>query len=238
MPLRNSDFSLEATEENLADGVARYIRDMFLNGEMLPGERIIETDIANRLGLSRGPVRDALKLLEKEGLVVIRPRKGTSVAKLTLDDVYEIYSLRAVLEGLAARILAEKRDPDAIARLESITNEMEASVDNYLDFAQKDLVFHELLCRLTGHKWLLKQWLSLKTFIWLFIRASQLLDTSRKDQVLDLHHAVLDTIRAGLPEAAELVARRHSEIIGEEIRLQWQKEGWTGKSLFQADEEA
>jgi DNA-binding GntR family transcriptional regulator len=90
-------------------------------------------------------------------------------------------------------------------------------------------------CQLTGHKWLYKQWLSLKTYIWLFIRASQLLDVSRKNHVHDLHHAILDTIRAGLPEAAEMVARRHSEIIGEEIRLQWQKEGWTGNSLFQDD---
>lgn len=235
MTNKNSDNSLEVNEENFADGAARYIRDMFLNGEILPGERIIEADIANRLGLSRGPVRDALKILEKEGLVVITPRKGTSVAELTLEAVYEIYSLRAVLEGLAASILAEKRDPEAIARLEEIADEMESSIDNYLAFAQKDLLFHELLCQLTGHKWLYKQWLSLKTYIWLFIRASQLLDVSRKKHVLDLHHAILDTIRAGLPEAAEMVTRHHSVIIGEEIRLQWQKEGWTGASLFQDD---
>jgi DNA-binding GntR family transcriptional regulator len=97
MANQNSDYSLEVNEENLADHSARYIRDMFLNGEILPGERIIEADIANHLGLSRGPVRDALKILEKEGLVVITPRKGASVAELTLEAVYEIYSLRAVL---------------------------------------------------------------------------------------------------------------------------------------------
>jgi DNA-binding FadR family transcriptional regulator len=113
---------------------------------------------------------------------------------------------------------------------------MEAAKDNYLEFAKLDLEFHETLCTLPGHYWLHKQWSSMKTYIWLFIRASQLLDAPGNEQVICLHYDIVEAIRAGLPKAAELVARRHSEIIGEEIRLAWQREGWQGSKLFHPDD--
>jgi len=228
--------ALQFSEANLAERTASVIREMFLNGELEPGQRIIEADLAEQLNLSRGPVRDAFKILEKEGVVRIVPRRGTFVAELTLEDVREVYLLRGVLEGLAARIIAENGDDVVIAELVEIMNNMVSSKDTFLEFAKHDLNFHETLCRLSGHRWLYKQWLSMKTYYWLFIRASQVLDAPGNEQVIRLHKDIIDTIKARLPEASELVTRRHSEIVGEEIRLRWQIEGWTGSALFPLDE--
>lgn len=219
-------------ETNLAAHAVRILRDMFLSGELEPGQRIIESEMAGRLHLSRGPVREALRMLEKEGVVRIVPRRGTFVAELSPEDIYEVYSLRAVIEGLAARILAERAGPDVVAELEECVVGMEASKDNLIEFAKLDLQFHERLCRLTGHTWLYKQWLTMKTYVWLFIRASQTLDAPGNQQMVDLHKDIVDAIRARLPESAELVARHHTEVRGEALRLHWKKEGWSNRALF------
>ena len=90
-------------KQSLAERVASILREMFLNGELLPGQRLIETEIAQQLDVSRGPVRDALKMLQEEGLVHIEPRKGTFMAKLAYEDLDDFYLLRGVIEGLGAR---------------------------------------------------------------------------------------------------------------------------------------
>ena len=87
---------------------------------LIPGQRLIETEIAEQLDVSRGPVRDALKMLQDEGVVRIEPRKGTFVARLCYEDLYELYLLRGVIEGLGARLLAEKGSPEQIQKLEDL----------------------------------------------------------------------------------------------------------------------
>ena len=104
--------------QSLAERVASTLREMFLNGDLKPGQRLIETDIAEQLQVSRGPVRDALKTLQDEGVVHIEPRKGTSIAILCYEDLNDIYLLRGVIEGLGARILAEEGTPDQIDQLQ------------------------------------------------------------------------------------------------------------------------
>jgi DNA-binding GntR family transcriptional regulator len=208
---------------SLAERVASTLREMFLNGDLKPGQRLIETDIAEQLQVSRGPVRDALKALQEEGIVHIEPRKGTFMAKLCYEDLNDIYLLRGAIEGLGARILAEEGTPEQIDQLEACLYNLRDSIDDLKRFAQYDLQFHELLCQLTGHKWLYKQWLSMKTYIWLFIQSSQALDTPGDPGMLTSHTEIFQAIEHKLPTLAEQAARRHTVLAGEQIRMLWEQ---------------
>ena len=126
-------------QQSLAERVAFSLREMFLNGDLIPGQRLIETEIAEQLDVSRGPVRDALKMLQDEGIVRIEPRKGTFVTKLCYEDLYDLYLLRGVIEGLGARLLAERGSPEQIQMLEDCLDELMASKNDLKKFGQLDL---------------------------------------------------------------------------------------------------
>lgn len=213
----------DGDRQSLAERVASALREMFLNGDLKPGQRLIETEIAEQLKVSRGPVRDALKALQEEGIVHIEPRKGTFLAKLCYEDLNDIYLLRGAIEGLGARILAEEGTPEQVDELESCLVSLRDSIHDLRKFAQYDLHFHELLCQLTGHKWLYKQWLSMKTYIWLFIQSSQALDTPGDPGMLASHTEIIQAIKHKLPTLAEQAARRHTVLAGEQIRLLWEQ---------------
>src|SRR6187549_1334353 len=100
---------------SLAEDAADRIREQILSGGYSQGEHLVEAKIADQLAISRGPVREAFKLLRAEGLLTEEPRRGTFVVSMTPDDVREIYGLRAALEGRAARLLARGRDTKALA---------------------------------------------------------------------------------------------------------------------------
>ena len=106
-------------------GVFDRLRRLILEGEYGPNERLVEEQLAERLGVSRTPIRQALTILEAEGLVEIAPNKGAMVCSFTIEDVWDIYDLRAVLEGHAARRAADRIDEGGLARLRSLAEDME-----------------------------------------------------------------------------------------------------------------
>jgi DNA-binding GntR family transcriptional regulator len=202
----------------LSHHVSAVVRDAILQGSFRPGEQLVESNIARQLNLSRGPVRDGLKLLEREGLVSIIPRRGAFVARLEKANVWEIASLRAIVEGLAARILAERKDEQAADQLATVLQEMAAAGDeNPVQFATLDLRFHEVLCQATGHKRLFQFWTNLRTQIWMFIRETRLGGLRPAGSTIEIHRAILDAIRAGDASEAERVARSHSELSGRQL---------------------
>jgi DNA-binding GntR family transcriptional regulator len=223
MPPRLSNNDHRTERQSLAERVTSTLRQHFLNGDYEPGQRLIETEIAEELQVSRGPVRDALKALQDEGIVHIEPRKGTFVAKLCLEDLVDIYLVRGALEGLGARILAEQATPEQIAQLETCLNDLWDSIHDLKRFAQLDLQFHELLCELTGNAWLYKQWTSMKTYIWLFIQSSQALDTPGHPGMMESHTEIFQAIRHRLPALADQAVQRHNTLAGEQIRMLWEE---------------
>ena len=104
---------------SLAEQVAEYLSDAILHRKYAPGQPIIEQEVADAFGLSRGPVREAFRILEKEGVVVINPRRSVHVTQLTLEEVAELFQIREVLFGLAARLCAERREKVDIAQVRS-----------------------------------------------------------------------------------------------------------------------
>jgi DNA-binding GntR family transcriptional regulator len=106
-------------------GVFERLRRLILEGQYGPNERLVEEQLAERLGVSRTPIRQALTMLEAEGLVEITPNRGAMVCSFAIEDVWGIYDLRAVLEGHATRRAAHRIDEDELARLRSLAEDME-----------------------------------------------------------------------------------------------------------------
>src|SRR5690348_4650757 len=139
--------------DTLAQSTAELLRERLLSGAFAPGERLVEAEIARQLGISRGPVREALARLRAEGLAYEEPRRGSFVAALSAEDVREIYELRAALETQAARLLIQRGDGAAFARLDGIVAGLRraAEEDDRAGFAALDAEFHEELCRSSGN---------------------------------------------------------------------------------------
>jgi DNA-binding GntR family transcriptional regulator len=138
--------------DTLAASATELLRERILSGAFLPGERLVEAEIARQLGTSRGPVREALAKLRAEGLVRDE-RRGAFVAELGAEDIREIYELRAALEERAARLIVLRRDREALDELAGLVEGLRraAAADDRERFAQLDFAFHEELTRLSGN---------------------------------------------------------------------------------------
>lgn len=139
------------------------------NGQVKPGERIREVDIAERLGLSRGTVREALLRLEQDGVVVSQPHRGTFIAPITVEDAAELFSLRRVLESFAVELAVPRITDEAIDDLEATARAMVAAAEkgDHAEHRRLDLEFHEQICLISGHRHLYKAWAALALKLWL-----------------------------------------------------------------------
>ena len=212
-PIENAD---------LVDQVYDRILNAIQEGALPPGERLVERDLAERLGVSRAPVRDALIRLEQGGLVASAGRRGREVSVLSANDAWEVYTLRAALEGMAARIAATVRDPDAVASLEAIVSEMrdKAQGTEIRTLAALDKRFHETMCRAAGNARLVRAWVAMSDQIRLLLQIdAQVADAQygEPSQLPDRHARLLDAVRAGDPDAAENAVRSHIDAVAERV---------------------
>jgi len=155
------------TKETLKDGVVESLRSAILNRKLRPGQRIPESQMASKLGVSRAPVREALALLQHEGLVH-RDQRGLAVAKLSRADVDEISSLRLTLETLAMREVIRSGTEADFELLEQNIQQTAETIEKG-EGGQRDLEFHELMIRAARHRRLLGAWLSLRSQILLLL---------------------------------------------------------------------
>lgn len=142
-----------AASENISGTIAKRVRDAILNGRLEPGQRIKEGQIAQELGVSRTPVREALMLLKSEGLVEVLPNRGARVRAYEADDLYEIYELRSVLESFAARKAAEnisERDIEALKASCAKFNRL-CKEGDVRGLIKENLFFHETIMNAAGN---------------------------------------------------------------------------------------
>jgi DNA-binding GntR family transcriptional regulator len=125
------------TYVNIQDSVVNGIRQMILNGHLKPGDRLRQDELANSFGVSTMPIREALRQLQAEGLVVFRPRRGATVVRFTVSDYEEIYLIREELETLACRWVAEDFSRIPIDRLELLLEEIETAETNQGDVQRR-----------------------------------------------------------------------------------------------------
>jgi DNA-binding GntR family transcriptional regulator len=209
--------------ESLQDAVARIIVEALITGELKPGDRINETELAQKAGISRGPVREALKQLEGEGILVSYPSKGTFVAKWTPKEVQEAYSLRANLEEFAVEQVIQHFKPEDIAELQLIVEKMSenAKVNNIKGLIQLDIEFHERFYVLSGHSLLQSMLSQLRRRLYALHAMDQGYAVF-KDQIAMDHQEIIDALIGGDPKIAGEVIKRHILKIGEQVTEQIQ----------------
>jgi DNA-binding GntR family transcriptional regulator len=146
--------------QSLRQQVIDRIIHFIASGQLKPGERIVEADLAASLGISRGPVREALSTLAQEGILNNLPYKGTFVTELNKDEIREVYTLRAVLEAFAARRLIADQRRDTIKLLKSCLAAMgeAARSGQSVKMAELDMKFHEMIVLASGNAHLHRAW--------------------------------------------------------------------------------
>jgi GntR family transcriptional regulator of gluconate operon len=206
------------TPRPLAEDAADRIREEILSGGFRPGEHLVEARIAQQLNVSRGPVREAFKLLRAEGLLQEEPRRGTFVVSLASDDVREIYGLRAAIEGRAARMLARAGNRDVIAKLHELAADIDAAVKvaDGAAVARADLAFHEGLCELSGNRRLSEVFMRYIPMLRALLRLDERVYRSM-DEIALQHRPLVEAIASKDEDRAAAVFRRHSEEAGELI---------------------
>lgn len=195
----------------LSEGVESVIKRMILLGDLPPGERINEVQLSDELNMSRGPVREALRRLQSEGLVVYHPHRGTYVATLTADDAEEIYSLRALLELEALRIALPKIRQVHLDELESIVASFEAArvEGDVTRIIESDLHFHHVMVRLANRPRLFDMFKSLDTHLGVMFISIQDKAPSRIQNVAQLHQALVDVLRSRDEQTVMRAFREH-----------------------------
>lgn len=206
-PLATASYAEGFNHEPLRQRVANVIRDAILGGNLLPGSPLVEKAIAEDLDISRAPVREAIRMLAKEGLVESVPYKGSHVRRLSARDVEEIYSMRGLLERYAVRSALTSEPMPSLAPLEAACAAMDtaATSGDLRALTAADERFHRALIALADHELLLGMW----NLIELRARHAMALRNGQMDDVMAVaanHRAIVGALRAGdLDESLRLV---------------------------------
>ncbi|WP_158241021.1 GntR family transcriptional regulator [Mycolicibacterium goodii] len=198
---------------------ANAIRDRILSGRLEPGTHLVEADLAEELGVSAGTIRSGLRVLQHEGLVQHRLNRGVYVADMTVEDAWEIYSLRNNLEGMAARLAAQRIDVKGRSKLERVLHVMREAAErnDRGTLAQSDLELHELIVDLAQHS-------RLKSAHQVIHAQTALFMVMTKDlhgdpmELIDSHEKLVNAIVTGDAKTAEILGRTHSTEDGERLR--------------------
>lgn len=198
-----------------ADLVYDELRRAIMEGDFRPGDRLVTEQIAADLRVSRMPVREAIKRLQVEGLVDESHHKEATVASVTPQHIKDVFSIRAVLEGLAAREAAERIGAEHIAQLWSLMADMEKLVMEGDTTGQlaKNRLFHDAICRVSGNQLLQPLSSSLFDSIERY-RLHFMSVPSRPREVLEEHRELVGAITSHNPDEAERLARLHIERTG------------------------
>ncbi len=190
--------------------VAERLRQRIFSHELPPGTWVDEQALADHYGISRTPMREALKVLASEGLVTLKPRKGCYVTEISDRDLDEIFTIMALLEGQCAHEAAIKADASGQSRLADIHTRLEraAAVGDIDGFFEANQAFHRELQSLADNRWLLNVIEDLRKVIKLS-RHHSLFSEGRLEQSLAEHRKILAAVKAGNAEQAEAEMRNH-----------------------------
>ena len=195
------------------------LREAIVTGRLQPNERLVESDLARSLGVSRTIVRTALARLEQEGLVQHERNRGARVRLVEQREAVEILEARAVLEGLAVRSAAQRATPEDVEELRGITDEMRRrrEADDLLGVSEENARLHRRLIEIGGHATASRLIATLNTQIVRFQYRTILLP-GRGERSLSEHVAIIDAVAAGDPEAAEAAMRTHLSQVADALR--------------------
>lgn len=213
----------------LVDSTTVRLRELILSGSLRPGQRLTETALADEMGVSRTPVVAALKALNEQGLVRYAVNRGYWVREFSIDEVLEAYELRATLEGMACRLVAERgaggRDVDAMERCiatgDAVLSTGELRVEDHQRYQAMNVDFHSLIMQACGNRQLGEfvrktHDLPLASNRVVFWRSIEIVRRSH-----DAHVRVLDAIKQRQGSRAEMLMREHVYEAGQVLRRHW-----------------
>lgn len=204
---------------SLREQVVEQVRTAIIEGRLRPHDHITEATLTEQLGVSRTPVREALILLEREGLVVFAPNRGAFVRAFNAEDVNDIFSMRIALENFAAECSIEHMTDSDFARLERIIEQQQLAIDqsDFTNLRSLDMDFHRLLVRSSGNRLLIRNWEEIVAQIaaLLYIRSESYPDYDERRAIHD-HQAILQAYRARDLEAVKAANRRINEQTAQE----------------------
>mgnify|MGYP000939943508 FL=1 len=196
----------------LRELVLEAIREAIITGTLKPRERLMEIQLAEELGVSRTPIREALRKLELEGFIVMVPRKGAYVADLTFKDIADVFEIRAALEGLAAGLAAERITDDELKNMERLLVEKaEAIAEKDIEkLVAADTKFHDALYRASRNQRLSNIISNLREQIQRF-RTTSLSYPGRSRRSLEEHRSIVEAIQSRDVQSARQAAQEHIE---------------------------
>jgi DNA-binding GntR family transcriptional regulator len=215
-------FSSNITEDqkvfrsiSLVDQIANALRDDILTGRFKGGDQLLEDSLKIAFGISRTPLREAFRILEKQGLVEILPRRGTFVKRIAKQDIEENFPVRAILEGLAARLAYENLRDQDISEMEEIIEYMKKAAQrkDFIDYAKNHIAFHEIFINASGNETLIAHLHNLRMHtLWHRYTHHYYKEDFRNS--LKIHQRIIDLFKEKkVPaEKIEKVVRQHIEV--------------------------
>ena len=194
----------------LRDVVFNTLREAILKGELKPGERLMELQLAARLGVSRTPIREAIRMLEQEGLAVTIPRKGAEVAKMTEKDMEDVLQVREALDELAATIACEQMTEEQLSDLVRAMHEFEEStkLGDIKKIAESDVKFHDIIYHATGNLKLVSMLNNLREQMYRY-RVEYLKDKKNYAKLLKEHQEIVEGLAAKNKERVTEMMHQH-----------------------------
>ena len=194
----------------LRDVVFNTLRQAILTGELKPGERLMEIHLANRLGVSRTPIREAIRKLELEGLVIMIPRRGAEVAEITEKSLKDVLEVRRALDALCAELACDRISKDALVQLKDACTKFEqatATKDAKI-IAKADVALHDIIVKATNNDRLITLVNNLSEQMYRY-RFEYIKDESQHDRLVEEHRTIYESIVRKDKEEAAKAARIH-----------------------------
>lgn len=194
----------------LRDVVFTTLREAILRGNLKPGERLMEIQLAKKLGVSRTPIREAIRKLELEGLVVMIPRKGAEVAKITEKDLNDVLEVRCALEELAVELACRNITAEQIERMKQLLDEFKSAMsgNDVTSIAEKDVAFHDVIFTSTHNRRLIQLISNLSEQMYRY-RVEYLKNPQGHAQLVKEHEEIIDNLERKDVEQAKKNIKKH-----------------------------
>lgn len=212
----------------LRDVVFNTLRQAILTGELKPGERLMEIHLADRLGVSRTPIREAIRKLELEGLVTMIPRRGAEVAQITEKSMNDVLEVRRAVDALCAELACERITSQALDELKLACEAFEAAVKtgDVKQIAQADVALHDIIVQATGNQRLIQLVNTLSEQMYRY-RFEYIKDFSQHERLVEEHRIIYESLVKKDKETACNAAKEHidnqKKAIIKQIRLDKEK---------------
>jgi DNA-binding GntR family transcriptional regulator len=224
---RNFINETTGTEEYLPlrEVVFNTLRKAILTGELKPGERLMEIHLANQLGVSRTPIREAIRKLELEGLVVMMPRRGAEVAQITEKSLRDVLEVRRSLDALCAELACDRITGEELEKLKTACEQFEkaAGTDDVAEIAKADVALHDIIVQATRNRRLIQIVNNLSEQMYRY-RFEYIKDEERHDNLVEEHRMIYESILHGDKEKAAEASKIHidnqEQSIIRQIRLE------------------